>query len=173
MINYTHKQSLEDLENIAKIVGDIQRTHNIDVLNIDIKPGLFVIGRRKKISLSFTHSAKSSNTTDYETHWDSLIFSILGTDAKADIIDSVDIERTTNNAMHYIKNLASDLNQQRLMAKSFQTASRDHYRKLIESEISDFFASLYQPGSPDIQDGALLQTELMKRVVTVFNNDDI
>lgn len=55
-------------------------------------------------------------------------------------------------------------------SQAIQATTRDHYRKLIESEIADYFAGLYQPGTPDIQDGAKLQSELMKRVDAVFTD---
>jgi len=56
----------------------------------------------------------------FEPHWDSLIFAIMGADAKADIIDSVDIERTTTAAITAVKKLASDRDEKQRVAEAFQ-----------------------------------------------------
>ncbi|MES4611016.1 MAG: hypothetical protein ACTH8P_15700 [Ewingella sp.] len=164
MFNSLEKQTLKVIQDLAPLLKDLSSKYQIGEIKLSITGSVFSFGKPAGVSIRVIEK----NADNYEAHWDSLIFSILGADAKADIIDSVDIERTTNNAMKYIKNMAFDLYQQRLMAKSFQRASRDHYRKMMESEISDFFASLYQPGSPDVQNGGLLQAELMKRVSVVF-----
>lgn len=165
MFNNFEKQVVKAISDLTPLVQELSKNHDIHKVSLAFTSSLFCFGKQPIISIQ----ASEKQTDNYETHWDSLIFAIMGADAKADILDSVDIERITDNAMKYIKNMATDLYQQRLMAKSFQTASRDHYRKLVESEISDFFAGLYQPGTPDIQDGAKLQAELMKRVGLVFS----
>lgn len=194
-------------------------------------------GEIDALTAKIQNLATASNS--YELHWDSLIFAIMGADAKADIIDAVDVERITAAAITAVKKLASDRDEKQRVAEAFQTASEDslldanfsilrrryyqngahagyvtmpeltdeveanlssliqrsskgigtfkdifvyspaptfaseraHYRKLIESEISDFFAGLYQPGAPEIQDGAKLQTEIMNRIGLVFSTD--
>jgi hypothetical protein len=197
-------------------------------------------GEIDALTAKIQNLATASNS--YELHWDSLIFAIMGADAKADIIDAVDVERITAAAITAVKKLASDRDEKQRVAEAFQTASenplpdasfsilhrpyyqngvhagyitmpgnteltdedeanlssfiqrsskgigtfkdifvyspaptfaseRAHYRKLIESEISDFFAGLYQPGAPEIQDGAKLQTEIMNRIGLVFSTD--
>lgn len=248
MINYTNEKCLDDLAEIAETVKSIKKNHDIGILSIVINPGFFLIGRRNKISLSFTTSPKINETTNYETYWDSLIFAIMGADAKADIMDAVDAERMTTAAIAAVKKLASERDENQRVAEAFQTASlenstlhryyhngahvgnirypaevsaifnaemvsklkgniervrsighfqeiyvnvpsghveiafdpsaeltkaikdsaRNYYLKLVKSEISDLFASLCQPGSPDIQDGWLLQAELMKRIQEIF-----
>lgn len=71
---------------------------------------------------SLTASAQKlvSAPNSYEVHWDSLIFAIMGADAKADIIDSVDIERTTTAAIAAVNKLASQRDEKQRVAEAFQ-----------------------------------------------------
>ncbi|MGP9421532.1 hypothetical protein ACT3RT_21345 [Ewingella sp. AOP9-I1-14] len=66
----------------------------------------------------------------YEVHWDSLIFAIMGADAKADIIDGVDIERTTTAAIEAVKKLASERDENLRVAEAFQAASNLEYASI-------------------------------------------
>lgn len=245
MFNSLEKQTLKVIQDLTPLINDLSSKYQISQIKLSITGSLFSFGKPAGVSIRVIEKSAEN----YETHWDSLIFAIMGADAKADIIDSVDIERTTTAALQAIKKLASDRDENRRVAEAFQTASnkeksaqhryyrngahvgnicyseevsavfnaeivskikadiettrpigqfqeifvnltsgqveinydpsaeftksiqdktRAYYRKMMESEISDFFASLYQPGSPDIQDGGLLQAELMKRVAVVF-----
>lgn len=238
MFNNFEKQVVKAISDLTPLVQELSKNHDIHKVSLAFTSSLFCFGKQPLFSIQ----ASEKQTDNYEIHWDSLIFAIMGADAKADIIDSVDVERITAAAITAVKKLASDRDEKQRIAEAFQTASenplpdayfsilhrpyyqngvhagyitmpgnteltdedeanlssfiqrsskgigtfkdifvyrpaptfasqRAHYRKLIESEISDFFAGLYQPGRPDIQDGATLQAELMKRVAVLFENE--
>lgn len=245
MFNSLEKQTLKVIQDLAPLIKDLSSKYQIGEIKLSITGSVFSFGKPAGVSIRVIEKSAEN----YETHWDSLIFAIMGADAKADIIDGVDIERTTTAAIEAVKKLASERDENLRVAEAFQAASnleyasihryyhngahvgnirypselieifraemvsklkediekarsigrfqeiyvnvpsghagiafdpsaeltnsiqdnaRNHYRKMMESEISDFVAGLGQPGEPTTP--KQFQDVLMKRVASVFTN---
>jgi hypothetical protein len=106
-------------------------------------------GEIDTLTAKIQNLATASN--NYEVHWDSLIFAIMGADGTADIIDAADAERITDAAIATIKKLASDRDEKQRVAEAFQsvtnTESPIQRRRYYHNGAYAGFISRYSPNA--------------------------